>query len=373
MSVRREIRRSPATGTVRERWLVDVDFEHADGRRERVRKVAPVQTRHGAEEYERQLRAAMLDPRRSRSKAPPFGKFVRQRWWPTYPDAAGNGARTRKEKEGHLRLYLQPALDATPLDEITSEVVESLFAALAARGIGPKTRNNVRATLRRILASAVEWGVIDALPHLPHAKVPARETDFLAHEESSRLVAASRDALERAMFLFALHTGARAGEQLAIEWRDVDFDKGNVLIRRSSSLGITGPTKSGHDRAVPMSAALAQALAALVHTRGPLVFCNGDGTALSIGHLHERLWAACRRAGLRRIRWHDLRHSFASQLVLAGVPLGQVQAWLGHSTIAMTMRYAHLAPGQGHEMIRVLDAPRGTMTAPLGTLRRNPQ
>lgn len=373
MSVRREIRRSPATGTVRERWLVDVDFEHADGRRERVRKVAPVQTRHGAEEYERQLRAAMLDPRRSRSKAPPFGKFVRQRWWPTYPDAAGNRERTRREKEGHLRLYLLPALDATPLDEITSEVVESLFATLAARGIGPKTRNNVRATLRRILASAVEWAVIDALPHLPHAKVPARETDFLVHEESTRLVAAARDAVERAMFLFALHTGARAGEQLAIEWRDVDFDEGNVLIRRSSSLGITGPTKSGHERAVPMSAALAQALAAIAHTRGPLVFSHGDGTALAIGHLHVRLWAACRRAGLRRIRWHDLRHSFASQLVLAGVPLGQVQAWLGHSTIAMTMRYAHLAPGQGHEMIRVLDAPRGAMTAPLGALRRNPQ
>jgi hypothetical protein len=238
MSVRREMRRNRDTGAVRERWLVDVDFEHADGRRERVRKVAPVQTRHGAEEYERQLRAAMLDPRRSRSKAPPFGKFVRLRWWPTYPDAAGNRERTRREKEGHLRLYLLPALDATPLDEISSEVVESLFAALAARGIGPKTRNNVRATLRRILASALEWGVIDTLPHLPHAKVPGRETDFLAHEESTRLVATARDAVERAMFLFALHTGARAGEQLAIEWRDVDFHEGHVLIRRSSSLGI---------------------------------------------------------------------------------------------------------------------------------------
>ena len=75
---------------------------------------------------------------------------------------------------------------------------------------------------------------------------------------------------------------------------------------------------------------------------------------MTLWQLHERLWSACRRAGLREIRWHDLRHSFASQLVMKGVPLRQVQDWLGHSTMAMTMRYSHLAPGAGHA-IRVLD------------------
>ncbi|MBI2390071.1 MAG: Arm DNA-binding domain-containing protein [Deltaproteobacteria bacterium] len=67
MSVRRDKRRDPTTGRTRERWMVDVDFQHADGRRERVRKISPVQTQEGAEEYERQLRAALLDPRRPRS------------------------------------------------------------------------------------------------------------------------------------------------------------------------------------------------------------------------------------------------------------------------------------------------------------------
>ncbi len=373
MSVRHEIRRSPATGATRERWIVDVDFEHADGRRERVRKVSPVQTRRGAEEYERQLRAAMLDPRRNRPRAPTFGKFVRERWWPTYPDAAGNRARTKREKEGHLRLYLLPALDAVALDEVSGEVVERLFASLAERGIGPKTRNNVRATLRRVLASAAEWGVIDAVPELPHARVAAYAADFLVREESDRLLAAARDAEEWALLVFALHTGARAGEQLAIEWRDVDVDRGLLFIRRASSMGITGATKGGHDRVVPITAQLSVALAGITHSRGPLVFCHGDGTALAIGQLHERLWGACRRSGLRRIRWHDLRHSFASQLVLAGVPLLQVQAWLGHATIAMTMRYAHLAPREGHELIRVLDTPCGAPTAPNGGLWRNPR
>jgi integrase len=76
---------------------------------------------------------------------------------------------------------------------------------------------------------------------------------------------------------------------------------------------------------------------------------------LTLWQLHERLWGTCRRAGLRRIRRHDCRHSFASQLVIAGTPLRQVQEWLGHSTILMTMRYAHLAPGVGREFLSALD------------------
>jgi len=88
-----------------------------------------------------------------------------------------------------------------------------------------------------------------------------------------------------------------------------------------------------------------------------LVFCRQDGQPLKIGQLHERLWSACRRAGLREIRWHDLRRSFASQLAIAGVPLNQIQLWLGHITINMTMRYAHLAPGSGASLIAALETP----------------
>jgi len=89
--------------------------------------------------------------------------------------------------------------------------------------------------------------------------------------------------------------------------------------------------------------------------RSKLVFCKGDGRPLSLWQLHERLQMVCRLAGLRKVRWRDLRHSFASQLATEGVPLRQVQAWLGHSTIHMTMRYSHLAPNADAELIGVLD------------------
>jgi site-specific recombinase XerD len=100
---------------------------------------------------------------------------------------------------------------------------------------------------------------------------------------------------------------------------------------------------------------LLEALRRTKHLRGKLVFCRQDGQPLKIGQLHERLWSSCRRVGLREVRWHDLRHSFASQLAIAGVPLNQIQHWLGHSTITMTMRYAHLAPGSGANLIAALE------------------
>ena len=88
--------------------------------------------------------------------------------------------------------------------------------------------------------------------------------------------------------------------------------------------------------------------------------CRADGSDLSIWQLHEVLAAVAKRAGLRLVRWHDLRHSFASNLVGGGTPLRQVQEWMGHSTITMTMRYSHLAPDGGRQHIQALV----TVTAP---------
>ena len=101
---------------------------------------------------------------------------------------------------------------------------------------------------------------------------------------------------------------------------------------------------------MPLTPTLEATLRAIRHARGRLVFCNPDGKPLTLWQLHERLWGTCRRAGLRRIRWHDCRHSFASQLVIGGTPLRQVQEWLRHSTITMTMRLcARPSPKGPHE------------------------
>jgi integrase len=86
--------------------------------------------------------------------------------------------------------------------------------------------------------------------------------------------------------------------------------------------------------------------------------CRADGAPLGLWQLHEVLWRTCRRAELREVRWHDLR-TFASRLASEGVPLRQVQAWEGHSTLTMVLRYSHLAPGENADLIRVLERAPG--------------
>lgn len=356
MSVRRIKRTNTKTGTVSESWMVDVVFEHPDGRIERIRKVSPVRTRRGAEEYERQVRAELLNPSPKPKEVPTFEQFVTRDWLSTYPHAAGNRPTTVVAKRQHVKLHLVPRLGALPLDRIGTREIEQLYAVLRReRRLSEKTVQNVGMTLHRILASAAEWGVIDRVAKFPRVKVPEPRFDYFTPPESERLVAAARTEEERALFLFALHTGARAGELLGLEWGDVDRHHHLVALCRSRTRGVTGPTKSGHGRKLPLTATLEAALESVRHERSALVFCRADGGAMSLEMLHGRLAGACRRAGLRRVRWHDLRHTFASQLVAKGIPIRQVQEWLGHATIAMTMRYAHLAPSDGARMIRLLD------------------
>jgi hypothetical protein len=91
--------RNRKTGAMRQFRMVDVVFEHADGRIERVRKVSPVQTQRGARDYERQLRASLLSPTAPAKEVPKFEEFVDERWWQTYPAAAGNRHTTVREKK----------------------------------------------------------------------------------------------------------------------------------------------------------------------------------------------------------------------------------------------------------------------------------
>src|SRR5262249_8919140 len=277
---------------------------------------------------------------------PTFQKFVDEKWWPTYPASVGNRARTVEEKEIHLRRHLKPVLGALRLDEIRGEKVAALFRSLREKGLGEKSVKNIRTTLAKILATAVEWEVLAAAPKLPKVKVPDHAWDFYTREDSDRLFAAAADKEERALFVFAVHTGARWGEQRALTWGDIDWVNKLILIRRSIPHNTTdeAPTKSGKERRIPMTETLAAALKTVRDLRhllgGYVLGRRKDGGVLSLYAVNARFGRACRKAGLREIRWHDLRHSFASQLISAGVPLVQVKEWLGHSTINMTMRYA---------------------------------
>jgi len=151
----------------------------------------------------------------------------------------------------------------------------------------------------------------------------------------------------RAMALLALNTGMRLGEILGLQWEAVDLDNGLILLTE---------TKSGKRREIPTNQATREVLVGVPrHIRSPYVFCWPDGRRYTtIAHGFAR---AVKRAGLSDVVFHTLRHTFASRLVMAGVDLVTVKELLGHASLAMVLRYAHLSPGHRRRAVLVLDAP----------------
>jgi len=141
--------------------------------------------------------------------------------------------------------------------------------------------------------------------------------------------------------LLALHTGCRKGELLALEWRRVDHQAGLIYLEAEH-------TKTGRRRSVPLNKVARAAIINRMRFRAqycpasPWVFCNKQGKR--IGNVKRSFAKACERAGITDFRIHDLRHTCAAWLVTAGVPLAEVRDLLGHRSVEMTERYAHLSP-----------------------------
>ncbi|MCP4449333.1 MAG: site-specific integrase [Myxococcales bacterium] len=363
MSVRREKRRDPKTGKARQFWMIDVDYKHPSGRRQRVRKVAPVQTRREAERYEHQLRRELADGSYGESEVavPTLEAFARE--FLIYA-GANNKPSGVAAKEGALRVHLVPALGRHALHKITEKELEYFKADKLRAGLSPKTINNLLSILRQLLVVATEWGFIANVPRVRWLKVPKPIFDFLDFEEASRLVeGASAEPEWQTMIWLALKTGLRLGELRALQWDDVDLVAGRLVVRHSAWKQHLGTPKNGRTREAPLSAQTVKRLRAHRHLRGDFVFCRMDGAMLTKEQCKWPLWRACKRAGLRRVGWHPLRHTFASHLVMRGVPLKAVQELMGHSTIEMTMRYSHLSPDVRSDAVALLDDPSGNMAA----------
>lgn len=358
MSVRRAKRRDPRTGAVKEFLLVDLDVQCPDGRRVRVRKVPPVQTRRGAEQYERQLRQAILDgtwdkrkeeaktaPAESPKAVPTVREFGRE-FIETYA-RIHNKPSEQFNKQRMFHAHIQPQLGHLRLDQVGVREIDALKARLLKGGLSPKTVNNTLAMLGKMLRYAVDLGVIQAAPKVRLLHVPQQPFDYLDFAEYDRLLDAARAEPDAyAAILFAGDTGARMGELLALCWDDIDFQTNVVRISRSDWMGQVTGTKTGKVRTVPLTRRLRAALVAHRHLRGPRVFCREDGSPWTKEVLRAMLPRVCKRAGLRRIKWHTLRHTYASQLAMTGAHPREIQELGGWSTLAMVERYTHLTPAR---------------------------
>lgn len=232
------------------------------------------------------------------------------------------------------------------LEDVTTEDLERWRATLTASN---RTVAKYLVILHGIFRRAMKvWG----LPSNPAANVERpryRVSDDLeaySPEEVWALVRAAGSAQDAAMYLTAAFTGLRMGELLALQWRDIDYAGETLRVRRSYNVhGGVGTPKSGKVRSVPMVSDVAQHLARLSDREfftGPedLVFANELGGFQDASSIRIRYRGALDRAGLRHLRFHDLRHTFGT-LAVRRAEVPAVQAWMGHSDIQTTMRYVH--------------------------------
>jgi len=332
---------------------VDVRIEIPGQGMKRIRRKSPVQTRRGAAAFERQLFEDALSTSMKSHQERRYDEHAIE-FLKTYV-AANNKYASLLTKESILRVHLLPAFGRLLLTEIHPRAIEAYKAAKKVAGLSPKSINNHLSVLRKSLVVASDWGLLDAVPPIQWMKVPPQKFDFLDFNEAERLLDAAEPAWVP-IILTALHTGLRIGELIGLRWEDVDLVARRLTVMQAVSRGRVDSPKNNRSRTVPLTNDLTAALKRHQHLKGKLVFCKRDGNMFTRDETWRPLRRACRRAGLREIGWHVLRHTFASHLAMRGAPLKAIQELLGHATIEMTMRYAHLSPNIGREAVELLDS-----------------
>ena len=260
-------------------------------------------------------------------------------------------------QKGHTRKkYIVPKFKLffgnKPLSSFSYALVESYQSDLISRSYSPAYINKNITVLKHMFHKALDWELIDETQYKKILKIKQLKGEnkrlrYLSDDEADRLIRCCEQNL-KPIVVTALNTGLRRGEILGLTWDRVDLKNRLILLDK---------TKNDERREVPISATLYEVLAGLVRNiKTDYVFCNPQ--TLKPYHdngLTGAFSRAVKRAKLVDFHFHDLRHSFASKLVRAGVPLLTVSKLLGHKDIKMTLRYAHLSPDVFKEAISVLD------------------
>ena len=276
---------------------------------------------------------------------------------------------THAAYETHIRRYLAPRLGGLPLEQLRPVHIERMYRDLASdehgRALSVSTLHRVHATLMSALNTAVKRGLIDRNPAAT-VELPRRtrtQQQVWSPEEVREFLKVSSEHRLHLLYLLLALAGLRRGEVLALRWEDVDLNAGTIRIERAAvRVGkdtVIGPPKSASGvrtlavddettRKLSWHAAR-QRLEVLQETgvkfQPDLVFTNPDGSILSPIWVSREFDRLVTRAGLRRIRLHDLRHTSASLGLQAGETLVEVSRRLGHSSITITAdTYSHISP-----------------------------
>ena len=278
--------------------------------------------------------------------------------------AAGRKPSTIEAYSYWLRIHIVDFFGPTAVGEITRDDVRGFAAALERKGLAPKSRANALGTLHSLIEFAIDEGWMVGENPVKRIEKPALATTdpdvhFLETEEVEALLRAVPDdplgRVERVMYLAAAMTGMRQGELFALRWRDVDWSARRIRVRRNFVRGEFGTPKSKRSsRSVPLASRVATELELLSQTSpykrdDDLVFAHPEtGKPIDRSKLLKRFKAALRRADVRAVRFHDLRHTFGTRMAAQGVPMRVLQELMGHRDFKTTLIYADYAPSE-HE------------------------
>jgi integrase len=283
---------------------------------------------------------------------------------------------TYKGYRSAINCHLVPALGHIQLQKLTIGHLQAFYAEKAAM-LKPRSLAIMNAALSGALEDALKQGFVARnvakLVDLP--RVERYEGQVLTVEQAKKLLEAARGSRLDALLLVVVTTGLRRGEVVALRWNDIDLEKGVLQVRhtlaRIAGRGLVEgePKSKAGRRKIALSRVVIEALKAhrvrQLEARikmgdrwkeGGLVFCNAHGTYFEPSHVWYLFKQLLKSAGLPDVRFHDLRHSAATVLLAAGVPLKVVSELLGHSSIAITAdTYAHVLPEMQQEVVRKID------------------
>jgi len=347
----------------REKWIVDIDFVHADGRAERIRKTSPVQTRRGAEAYERQIRQALLDGTHGKEAAsdiPTLCQFESQ--FIDWCKGERHKASGIESKESVLRAHLVPLFGDRRLDSFDPR--DQVKLRKRFEGKSRSTYNNSATALNSLLQVAAELG---SIPHVPHKfrlyDRQDKSRPFYDFDQFEWLVEAARKVSTTAEVIVLLggEAGLRRSEMFPLLWsacdlrrRLVTIEEAEVVIKGERSLD---DTKGRTTRVVPLTERLYQALKRHQHLQGDRVlYTDSKGEMFTPKALRRLLMKVQKRARLEvNGNVHILRHSFCSHLAMRGATAKAIMELAGHKDLTTTLRYMHLAPGETRRAIALLE------------------
>ena len=254
------------------------------------------------------------------------------------------------KKKGFIK-QLKDRFEDMPLNSFNTMLVEQYQTDRTKKGNKPATVNRIMAVLKHMFTKANQWEMVpdQVLKKVRQVKMlPAnnRRLRFLSGEECHTLIDKC-DGHLRPIVLTALYTGMRKSEILSLQWdKNVDLRHGFILLDR---------TKNGERREIPINQTLKDVFMGLPRRLdGGYVFYDPK-TEKPYQDVKRSFSTALRKAGIRDFHFHDLRHTFASHLVMAGADITTVKDLLGHKSLTMTLRYSHLAPSHKAKAVDLLD------------------